>query len=99
VKGNTKAGKERLLNQKITDLKSWGKHFIICFDTFFVRIHFLMYGSYRINERKENPRLSLKFKNGEFNFYNCSVKIVDGNFSSEYDEEVDVMSGKWNEKK
>jgi endonuclease-8 len=100
VNGNTKIEKERLLNQKITDLKSWGKHFIICFDGFFVRIHFLMFGSYRINETKESPvRLSLKFKNGGFNFYNCSIKIVEGDFYSEYDEEVNVMSDKWNEKK
>jgi len=99
ISGNTKVEKERLLNQKITGLKSWGKHFIVCFDNFFVRIHFLMYGSYRINERKENPRLSLKFQKGEFNFYNCSIKIVDGDFYSEYDEEVDVMSDIWNEKK
>src|SRR6185436_12550503 len=100
VKGNTKIGKERLLNQKITDLKSWGKHFIICFEGFFVRIHFLMYGSYRINGKKKNPpRLALKFKNGEFNFYNCSIKIVEGDFYSEYNEEIDVMSEKWSEKK
>src|SRR5690349_10142602 len=100
VKGNTKIGKEQLLNKKIIDLKSWGKHFIICFNDFFVRIHFLMYGSYRINERKKTRvRLSLKFKNGEFNFYNCSIKIVEGDFYSEYDEEIDVMSDKWNEKR
>jgi endonuclease-8 len=99
VSGNTKVEKERLLNQKITDLKSWGKHFIICFNGFFVRIHFLMYGSYRINSQKENPRLSLKFKKGEFNFYNCSIKISEGDFYSQYDEEVNVMSDKWNEKK
>jgi endonuclease-8 len=99
VEGNTKVEKERFVNQKVTNLKSWGKHFIICFNDFFVRIHFLMYGSYRINERKENPRLSLVFKKGEFNFYNCSIKIVDGNFYDEYNEEVDVMSDEWNEKK
>jgi endonuclease VIII len=64
-----------------------------------VRIHFLMYGSYRINDQKENPRLSLKFKNGEFNFYNCSVKFIEGDFYSHYDEETAVMSDKWNEKK
>lgn len=100
VSGNTKIDKERLLNHKITGFKSWGKHFIICFDDFFVRIHFLMYGSYRINERKKTPvRLSLKFKNGEFNFYNCSIKIVEGDFYSAYDEEIDIMSDKWNEGK
>jgi endonuclease VIII len=99
VGGNTKTEKERLLNQTVIDFKSWGKHFIIEFKKFFVRIHFLMYGSYRIDEQKDNPRLTLKFKNGEFNFYNCSVKFVDSDFYSEYDEETDIMSDKWNERK
>lgn len=100
VKGNTKIEKERLLNQKITGFKSWGKHFIICFDGFFVRIHFLMFGSYRVNEKKKAPvRLSLKFKNGELNFYSCSIRIVEGDFYSVYDEEIDVMSDQWNKQK
>jgi endonuclease-8 len=101
VDGNTKTEKERLLNQKIIDFKSWGKHFIIEFKNFFVRVHFLMYGSYRINEEKETrqgPRLVLTFKNGVFNFYNCSIKFVESDFYSEYDEETDIMSDKWNEK-
>ena len=90
-----------MLNRKVTALKSWGKHFIICFDSFFVRIHFLMYGSYRINERKKGipTRLSLKFKNGELNLYSCSVKIVEADFYSIYDDEINVMSDKWNRRK
>jgi endonuclease VIII len=99
VNGNTKTDKNRLLNQKVIDIRSWGKHFILCFNDFFVRIHFLMYGSYRINDKKDNPRLALKFKSGEFNFYNCSIKFVESDFHSEYDEEIDIMSDKWNEKK
>lgn len=52
VSGNTKIEKERFKNKIIKDFKSWGKHFLICFDGFFIRIHFLMFGSYRINEKK-----------------------------------------------
>jgi endonuclease-8 len=98
VEGNTKADKERCSGKKIIDFKSWGKQFLICFDDFFVRIHLLMFGSYRINERKENtaPRLSLQFKKGELNFYTCSVKIVDGKAEEHYDWETDTMSEKWN---
>jgi endonuclease-8 len=101
VSGNTKIEKERFKNKTVRDFKSWGKHFLICFDGFFVRIHFLMFGSYRINEKKEErtPRLSLVFKNGEVNFYTCSVIIIEGDPGEVYDWEVDVMSGKWNEKK
>ncbi|MDB5222055.1 MAG: Formamidopyrimidine-DNA glycolase [Chitinophagaceae bacterium] len=101
VSGNTKIEKERFKNKTVRDFKSWGKHFLICFDKFFVRIHFLMFGSYRVNEQKENrvPRLSLVFKNGEINFYTCSVKIVEGSPDDVYDWELDVMSDKWNPKK
>lgn len=97
VSGNTKIEKERFKNKKITAFKSWGKHFLICFDDFFVKIHFLMFGSYRVNETKADrtPRLSLVFKKGEINFYTCSVKIVEEVPDEVYDWEVDVMSAKW----
>jgi endonuclease-8 len=79
VSGNSKTGYQKLQNKEVIDIKSWGKHFIISFDDFYVRIHFLMFGTYRVNERKEStPRLSLTFENGELNFYTCSVKIIDG---------------------
>jgi len=101
VAGNTKIEKERFKNKTIKDFKSWGKHFLICFDDFFVRIHFLMFGSYRINEVKEDrePRLSFTFKNEEMNFYTCSVKIIEENPDDVYDWEMDVMSDQWNPKK
>lgn len=98
VSGNTKTEKERLLNKKVLDFKSWGKHFLICFDRFYVKIHLLMFGSYRINEQKENSpeRLSMKFKNGELNFYTCSVKFIEGNVKDLYNWETDTMSDEWN---
>lgn len=101
VSGNTKIEKERFKNKTVRDFKSWGKHFLICFDDFFVRVHFLMFGSYRVNEKKEerSPRLSLVFKNGELNFYTCSVKIVEEDPDEVYNWEADVMSDKWNAKK
>jgi len=97
VSGNAKVHLHRLQSQKITDLKTWGKQFLICFEKFTVRVHLLLFGSYRINERREMPpRLSLQFKNGEMNFYNCSVKILDEELDSVYDWEVDLMSDEWN---
>src|SRR5688572_13433964 len=54
---------DRLTSARIIDFKSWGKHFLICFKDFTIRIHFLLFGSYRINEEREGivPRLRLKF--------------------------------------
>ncbi|MEP6595592.1 MAG: DNA-formamidopyrimidine glycosylase family protein [Ginsengibacter sp.] len=101
VYGNTTIEKERFKNKTVRNFKSWGKHFLICFDNFFLRIHFLMFGSYRVNEKKVEraPRLSLVFKNGELNFYTCSLKIIQGDADEVYNWEVDVKSGSWNQKK
>ncbi|MFL5753372.1 MAG: DNA-formamidopyrimidine glycosylase family protein [Bacteroidia bacterium] len=100
VSGSNAELVERLKGQVIIDLKSWGKHFLICFKDFFIRIHLLMFGSYRIDERKDKKaQLSLKFKNGELNFYTCSIKLTEGSPDDYYDWEIDVMSDTWNPKK
>ena len=97
--GNTKIDKTRMINQEIIALKSWGKHFLICFNGFTVRIHLLLFGSYRIDEKKETPeRLSLTFENGELNFYACSIKIIEGNVEEAYDFTSDVMNDDWDPK-
>lgn len=97
VSGNSKTEKEKALNQKVIAFKSWGKHFLICFKDFTIKIHFMLFGSYRINEEKETPsRLSLKFKNGVLNFYACSVKIIEENLDTVYDWSEDVMADDWN---
>jgi len=55
VAGNSKIDQSRLINQTVISFKSWGKHFLICFEGFSLRIHFLLFGTYRVNERKEAP--------------------------------------------
>lgn len=100
VSGNSAIDIERLQDKTIQDFKTWGKHFLICFDDFTVKIHLLMFGTYRINERKETkPRLSMIFSNGELNFYTCSVKILEGDINQYYDWREDVMNKKWDPKK
>ena len=98
--GNAKIDFSRINNQKIVDFKSWGKHFLICFKGFYLRIHLLMFGSYTINEKKDRePRMSLEFTNGEINFYTCSIKLIEGDPENDYDWEVDVMADEWNASK
>lgn len=98
--GNTTIEKERMNGQKVVDFKSWGKHFLICFKGFTLRVHFMLFGSYRINERKETPaRLSLQFGNGELNFYACSVKFIDEPLDEVYEWSADVMSDEWDPKR
>ena len=97
VSGNGKIDIDRLENQTVIDFKSWGKHFLICFEKFTIKIHLLMFGTYRINERKATtPRLSLTFSNGEINLYTCSAKFLEGNVNLHYDWSADVMNEEWN---
>lgn len=100
VSGNTKIDLDRLNHQKVNFFKSWGKHFLIGFDGFTVRIHMLMFGSYLVDETKDTPvRLGLTFNNGQLNFYSCSVKILEGDINLHYDWSGDVMNRDWDPKK
>ncbi len=99
VGGNTSIDKQRLVDQKIIDFKTWGKHLLICFDTLTVRIHLMMFGSYTVNERKDRkPRLSLQFDDGEINFYTCSVLMIEEPLDELYDFTADVLNDNWDAK-
>jgi len=100
VSGNSKIDQSRLLNQKIIDFKSWGKHFLICLDSLTLKVHFLMFGSCMIDEKKPDRaiRLNLTFENGEINFYACSLKYLEGDINQYYDWSADIMNDQWNKK-
>jgi endonuclease-8 len=96
VEGNSRIDQSRLLGQKVIAFRSWGKHFLVCCPTITLRVHFLLFGSYRINERKDSaPRLSLGFDSGEINLYACSLKYIEGDLDAVYDWSADVMSNAW----
>jgi endonuclease-8 len=99
VTGNSKENIQQLQGQKIIDFKTWGKHFLICFKDVTLRIHFLLFGKYTINEKKPSPvRLGLEFEKGEINFYNCSIKFIADPLDEVYDWTADVMNNNWNPK-
>lgn len=99
AEGHASIDMTRLRGQRVVSLRSWGKHFLIELQRFSVRIHLLMFGSYRIDERKaENAqlRLGLRFEDGsELNFYTCSVRYIDSPLDEAYDWRADVMSDRW----
>ena len=98
AEGNTRIDKTPLVGSRIVALRSWGKHFLIELPDTALRIHFLLFGSYRINERKDAPpRLSLQFARGrELNFYACAIRYVEGRLDEVYDWSADVMADEWN---
>lgn len=96
VTGNTRIEMPALEGKRVIDFKSWGKHFLVRFPKFTIRIHFMLFGSYRINEEKDSPaRLGLQFENGSLNFYACSVKLITEPLDEVYDWSADVLSDTW----
>jgi endonuclease VIII len=96
AEGNTTIDKARLAGQRIVALRSWGKHFLVELPRFSLRVHFMLWGSYRIDERKDSAvRLGLGFANGEMNFYSCSVRFIEEPLDEVYDWRADVMSEHW----
>ena len=93
---NSRIDKSRLIGQRIVSLRSFGKQFLIETRAATVRIHLLMFGSYRIDERADKPpRLRLTFTRGELNFYACSVRYLEAPLDELYDWRTDVMSDEW----
>lgn len=111
VEGNTKIGKERLHNQKIVSIFSWGKHLVFQFETFALRVHFMLFGSFEATvkgkkvtgdypKKNREPRLALTLKNGSIEMYSCSLKFIESSDAKKlYDFSIDTMSEVWDEKK
>ena len=102
VSGNTKQPKEMLKGSRLTSIKTWGKVLFLTFtlpdkSTLLTKTHFMMFGSYTINEPKPNrfPRLELKFKNGVLYFYACSIQFAADEYYKNIDWKVDVLSDQW----
>jgi endonuclease VIII len=94
--GNATLDFARLRRKTLRSAKSWGKHLLLEFDGAIVRIHFLMFGSYRIDARRDRePRLALTFAKGEVNFYSCAARLLGPDEWAAYDWSVDVMSPAW----
>ncbi|MGN7839081.1 DNA-formamidopyrimidine glycosylase family protein [Stenotrophomonas sp. 22385] len=94
--GNSSLDLTRMEGRRVLALRSWGKHFLVEFSGFSLRVHMLMFGSYRIDERKPSPpRVSLQFDNGELNIYASSLKYIEGKLDQTYDWRTDVMNDAW----
>lgn len=92
----------RLVGQHILSIRTWGKHLLIEMPDLVLRVHFLLFGTYRINERREGktPRLSIETARGdELNLYACAIREIDRIEYEAYDFSADVMSESWDPKK
>src|SRR4030095_10301698 len=109
VTGNSRIGIERFRGQTVKDIFAWGKHLVFQFDTFALRVHFMLWGTFAATvdgtsvtgdyRRAGPPRLVMNFPNGEITIWAASVKWVDiADAKGEYDFTADIMSDRWNPK-
>jgi endonuclease VIII len=102
VFGSAKVRKEALEGKPIKRVFSRGKNLLFQFPGYTVRVHFVMFGSYTINNPRKNvtPSLSLKTRNTTIEFYRCSIRMIyNEEVDTLFDEEVDIMSERWNGQK
>jgi len=96
--GNTRLDISGMEGQQVMRVYSRGKNLVLQLSRCCLTIHFLMFGSYRINEQRPGmtPRLSLAFGTGTINFYACSVRILTpAEIDDLYPEYLDITSPRW----
>jgi endonuclease VIII len=103
--GNSKQPKESLRERILDRIDTWGKLLFLTFTSsqssippIITRTHFLMFGSYRINDPRVGgtPRLALRFETGIVYFYSCSIQFSSEPLWNAVDHRLDLMSDKWN---
>lgn len=109
VSGNTELGTSLFLHTYVKDIYSWGKHLVFQFDTFALRVHFMILGTYEgmvdgVEIKGDYPktkdlRLKFEFENGFFAMYSCTLKLHENtpDLKPIYDYSTDIMSPQWDE--
>jgi endonuclease-8 len=87
----------RMVGRRLRGVRTWGKHLLLEFAGFTLRVHLLLFGSWRIDERRpgRTPTLRLRFDNGELEFYASALKYIEGDLDDEYDWAADVLAEDW----
>ena len=86
----------RLKGNTLTDIKTWGKHLLLVFEDFSLRVHLGLFGSYKINRPvKKNAALHLQFGDDEVNFSIVKIQVIDEPLENVYDWSADIMSNEW----
>ena len=106
VAGNSKIGIDRFRFKTVRDIFAWGKHLVVQFDTFALRVHFMLWGTFAATvkgtsvtgdyRRSGPPRLILRFTSGEITIWSASLKFIDlPRARGAYDFTVDTLSPVW----
>ncbi len=101
VDGNSQRPKAQLAGKTLRDIVTWGKTIYLVFTGGIVtRTHFMLFGSYRIDDPKPDrtPRLELEFANGTVYFYACAFSMDAGESLKALDHRIDILSTAWDER-
>lgn len=93
----------RLRHRRLLAVRSWGRHLLLEFDGFSLRVHLLLFGSCRIGDATTpstgSPAVSLRFDDGtRLDFHAVSAKWVEGDLDAHYDGSADILSPAWDAK-
>lgn len=107
VGGNTLLDQNMFLNQEVKDIFCWGKHLCFQFESFALRVHFMIAGTYEGNvagtmingdyKKTKDLKMQFDFPNGFFAMYSNTFKLHENepNLRRIYDYTTDVMSKQW----
>jgi endonuclease VIII len=110
VSGNSRIGIGRFERKTVRDIFAWGKHLVFQFDTFALRVHFMLWGTFAATvngvsvtgdyRRSGAPRLVLTFTNGEITIWSASLRFLETpRARDDYDFSVDTLSPSWDPRK
>ena len=90
----------RLRRRRLHAVCSWGKHLLLDFGDFNLRVHLLLFGQCRIHDAATAstgaPSVSLRFESGDrIDFHAVSAKWIEGDLDAHYDWTTDVLSPSW----
>jgi len=88
---------DKIKEQVLTSIKTFGKELLFCFPDFAIRIHLMLFGKYAINHALNRAlRLGLTFETGEINFYACDCRLITKPLDEVYDWSTDVLHASFN---
>ncbi|RNI30478.1 endonuclease [Rufibacter latericius] len=94
VKGKTKnVPFDLIMGQELTEIKTFGKEILFCFQGAVIRVHLMFFGKYAINGEVNRPlELGFSFEDGDLNFYACDCRFIQDALNTVYDWRADVMN-------
>ena len=95
--GSARIPFDKITGSYLKNARSWGKHLILEFADVTLRIHFLMFGSYRLDDPRDGrePKLLLEYGDHKVYFYSCAIKELPKGWEKTYDWSIDLMAPEW----